>query len=85
MWGLYVDSAKNLAYSVGHDRFVQTWDITQDPWKSINVMKGHLSIINSMSVDTTKNIIFSASDDFTIRGWKMEVRRPSSNHHLTNG
>jgi WD40 repeat protein len=71
LWDIRVDAASNTCYSCSHDKSLQVWDMTMDPWECVGTMRGHWGVINA--IELHEGILYSAADDMTVRSWNLEV------------
>eukprot|EP01126_Amoeba_proteus_P042915 TRINITY_DN4676_c0_g1_i7.p1 TRINITY_DN4676_c0_g1~~TRINITY_DN4676_c0_g1_i7.p1 ORF type:complete len:438 (+),score=89.39 TRINITY_DN4676_c0_g1_i7:234-1547(+) len=78
IWSFAFTPDGRTVFTGGHDRKIFQWDC--EDWKKLNVMKGHVGIINSLclvsrtnpSSGVQENLLFSASDDGDVFSWDVE-------------
>mmetsp|Transcript_50247 Transcript_50247/g.100232 ORF Transcript_50247/g.100232 Transcript_50247/m.100232 type:complete len:660 (+) Transcript_50247:113-2092(+) len=56
-------------FSAGSDERITVWNATT--WEQIGEMNGHTAWVNALLVDEERGMLFSASDDGTVRGWDL--------------
>lgn len=60
--------------TAGHDKQIRIWESTkEEKWHDFKLLKGHWGVINQLLV--FDNLVFSASDDNTIRCWDLKSEK----------
>lgn len=86
-------STEPICITGGHDRHLMVWSThdglasdtfaNQGPWVLQHTMKGHQGIVNDLCFH--RDLVFSASDDCTVRSWDIKKGEKTRIYRAGNG